>query len=57
MISDVLSDAGDEIRRYMNEMPEVYVHHRQRIKRLLDDMDTLRIQLDTPPSAHEAVEQ
>ncbi|MCK1503069.1 hypothetical protein [Bradyrhizobium sp. 188] len=57
MISDVLHDAGDEIRRYMNEMPEVYVNHRQRIKLLLDDMDTLRIQLDTPPGDHPTVEQ
>lgn len=57
MISDVLHDASEKIRRYMNEMPEVYVHHRQRIKRLLDDMDTLRIQLDTAPSAHPAGEQ
>lgn len=57
MISDTLHDAAAEIRRYMNEMPEVYVHHRQRIKRLLDDMDTLRFQLDTPPSQHEAGEQ
>ena len=56
-ISDVLSESAAEIRQYMREQPGAYGPYRQRIDRLLADMDTLRIQLDTPPLDHPAGEQ
>lgn len=49
MISDVLSDAADQIRNYQRSMPEVYGSIKADIDRVLENMDSLRIKLDTPP--------
>ena len=52
MISDTLSDAIDEIRKYRENMPEAYGH--QDVAKALDDvtahMDAIRAILDTPTS-------
>jgi hypothetical protein len=49
MISDVLSDAAFEIRRYQKEMPDFYEQSRDRIDKVVAAMDALRIFFDTPP--------
>lgn len=49
MISDVLSESTEEIRWYLNKMPEAYASVKPRIDILLQEMDALRIELDTPP--------
>jgi hypothetical protein len=57
MISDTLSEAGDEIRRYLDEMPEVYSGEmREKIERLLLNMDAIRSELDAPPASSQEVE-
>lgn len=48
MISDVLSDAANQIRRYQAEMPENYEAIRPRIDAVVRVMDELRAYLDTP---------
>lgn len=48
MISDVLSEAVDEIDRYLCELPDVYGDDPE-IKSVRDEMDALRVRLDTPP--------
>ena len=53
MISDVLCDAVDEINRYINDdtFSQVYAGKlRKDIISLRDNMDTMRIRLDTPPT-------
>ncbi len=49
MISDVLSDAIHEIKRYQREMPDVYNDHKEKIERAKKVMNDLRIFFDTPP--------
>jgi hypothetical protein len=50
MISDTLSDAAHEIRRYLDDMPDVYgATIRPEIDKVLGVMDALRIKLDAPP--------
>mgnify|MGYP000072399216 FL=1 len=49
MISDVLSDAADEIRAYLRTHAAMYVEVKPRLEKLLSDMDGLREELDTPP--------
>lgn len=55
MISDVLSDAVAEIREYLDHkspFPSCYQGPvRERIERLVAEMEAVRIVLDTPPSA------
>ncbi len=55
MISDVLSEADAEIRRYLRDMPDVYAADREKIQTVLAAMDSLRAYLDTPPG-HQALE-
>lgn len=49
MISDVLSESIIEINEYLEAFPEVYKNTKKKIKRLLKEMEILRIELDTPP--------
>ena len=52
MISDVLSEAVDELRYYLAEptFKKVYAgDFRKRIERLVKEMDTMRVELGTPP--------
>lgn len=49
MISDVLSDAEDNIRDYLRVQPEVYVEERDAIEALLAQMAALRMWLDGKP--------
>lgn len=51
MISDTLFESTEEIRWYLNKMPEVYEPMKPRIERLLTEMDSLRAELDTPPNS------
>lgn len=51
MISDTLSEATEEIRWYLNKMPEAYVGLRPRIDSLITEMEAIRIELDTPPNS------
>ncbi len=49
MISDVLSDAAVEIRRWLEECPHIYGDHEDGINDLLTRMDKLRGKLDSAP--------
>lgn len=49
MISDIISDAECEIKRYLKEMPTVYSDLESDISDLLNHMEKVRIVLDTPP--------
>lgn len=50
MISDVLSDATMEIKRYLNEFPSVYDDKMtDRIRSLLAKMEDVRTELDKAP--------
>ena len=49
MISDVLSDAVDEIAWYLNEMPQVYANRRDRLLVLIQELDAMRRELDALP--------
>jgi hypothetical protein len=51
MISDVLSEAADDIRNYMQRLPKTYKDVKPRLDQLLTDMDGIRSELDTPPAA------
>jgi len=51
MISDVLSDAIDEIRNYQAEIPEAYESSRPMLEQLLGHMDRVRDEFDRPPDA------
>ena len=51
MISDVLSEAIDEIERYQRDFPDTYRECRIEINATLQAMRRLRDFLDTPPSA------
>lgn len=53
MISDILSEASAEIRRYQTEQPSVYRRWQQRLDALTTEMDALRAELDTPPGNEE----
>ena len=56
MISDTLSDAAHEMRVYLDNYPEAYAGlMRLRIETLLMAMDTVRTDLDTPPSEVQVV--
>jgi hypothetical protein len=53
MISDTLSDAASEIRRYLND--ETFARHytgqtRTEIETLVAEMDRTRVILDAPPT-------
>jgi len=50
MISDVLFDAGEDIRRYLADMPDVYTEVLPEVLLVLAAMDALREKLDTPPT-------
>jgi hypothetical protein len=52
MISDTLSESAEEIRWYLNKMPEAYAPVKPRIERLLTEMDNLRRHLDMPPETN-----
>lgn len=53
MISDTLSDASGEIKRYLTDEAFAHVYPagplRDRIEACLAEMDAIRIILDTPP--------
>lgn len=49
MVSDTLSDAAAEIRDYLRLSPEVYAPIKDRLQKLLREMDAIRIKLDIPP--------
>jgi len=53
MISDVLFEAVEEIRRYQREFPHSYDDLKLEIARVIIVMDELRFKLDTPPTAEE----
>jgi hypothetical protein len=48
MISDVLFEAAEEIRRYQREMPEIYDSMKPAIEPLLSEIERARMRLDTP---------
>jgi hypothetical protein len=48
MISDVLSDAIDEVRRYLNDVFSGKL--RDEIERVVEQMEKLRAELDRPPA-------
>jgi len=48
MLSDTLSDAIHEIRRYQNEMPEQYADIREWVDAVVQEMEALRRYLDLP---------
>lgn len=49
MISDILSDASHEIKRYMNTYPNAYKGVVAEVDVLLASMDALQAKLDAPP--------
>jgi hypothetical protein len=52
MISDVLFEAADEIRRYLRDFAKAYPKGGDieiEIQSILEKMDSARIKLDTPP--------
>lgn len=49
MISDTLFEAVRDIRRYQKELPQCYVELKDRIDDVVEQMDSLRRVLDTPP--------
>jgi hypothetical protein len=50
MISDILSEAVDQIDQYLNYYEHVYAGElRKRIIKLRNDMSALRNELDEPP--------
>ena len=51
MISDVLFDAIAKIQRYQEERSDTYDSMRAEIDAVVTAMDSLRVRLDTPPSA------
>ncbi len=53
MISDVLSESVTDIRDYLKTFPKVYKGMNRRIKKLLKEMESIRIELDTIPSKKE----
>lgn len=53
MISDVLSDAIDEIHKYQRRMPDVYGDLADEIAVVTTVMDALRLYFDAAPSMHE----
>jgi hypothetical protein len=48
-ISDVLFESAIEIRKYLENLPEMYEDVRGEVDDLLSRMDALRAKLDTPP--------
>jgi hypothetical protein len=48
-ISDVLFESAIEIRKYLENLPEMYEDVRPEVDDLLSRMDALRAKLDTPP--------
>ena len=50
VISDVLSDAVQEMRDYLAELPETYANVRGDLDKLIADMDAMRARLDAPPT-------
>lgn len=51
MISDTLSEAAAELRRYLREFPNTYGPWRREIDTLLARMDKLRADLNRVPSS------
>ena len=49
MISDVLSEAVDDIRAYLRSSPHVYANVRAELDELVTDMDAIREHLDCAP--------
>ncbi len=50
MISDTLSSTATEIRIYLFRYPQAYVEGtRQRLEKLVDEMDSIRRTLDMAP--------
>ena len=50
MISDALSSAANEVRNYLRDYPQVYAGTRQRLERLVNEMDEVRSILDISPA-------
>jgi hypothetical protein len=49
IISDVLYDAGCEIRRYQREYSDIYERSADRVNQLRCQMNVLRMELETDP--------
>lgn len=48
-VSDVLFEAAEDIRGYLKNSPESYEPWKSRLDKVLEEMDAIRIELDTPP--------
>jgi hypothetical protein len=51
VISDVLSEAARELRRYLRRMPSVYHEVERPLQKIALAMDAARMALDTPPGS------
>jgi hypothetical protein len=51
-VSDILFDASEGIREYLQTNPRMYDEVQPRLNKLLSEMDALRTELDTPPIAN-----
>jgi hypothetical protein len=49
-ISDVLSEAANDIRDMLLNRPEPYADLKPRLEKLVSEMDSIRIELDAPPN-------
>jgi hypothetical protein len=47
-ISDVLFEAANDIRGYLERQPQVYSDYTPRLQELLQTMDAIRRELDNP---------
>jgi hypothetical protein len=48
MLSDHLAESADEMRRYLEEFPEIYREVETEVQSIIERMDALRIKLDAP---------
>ena len=49
-ISDVLFDASEKIRWWLNRSDDIYADMKSEIDDLLAHMNAVRVELDTPPA-------
>lgn len=49
-ISDTLSQAVDEMRAYVRNQPAMYADFQPQLNKLIEEMETMRIALDRPPT-------
>jgi hypothetical protein len=48
MLSDYLAESVDEMRRYLEEFPEIYRDVETDVQSIIERMDILRRKLDAP---------